>query len=67
MREFDVFVVTCDTVKEADGVLNKSGCPYYLKAGKPNDRSDQDRYCAITITEVEKAKAVFAVYCKPEE
>ena len=33
-----------------------------LRAAKPNDRSETDRYTAITITEVEKAKAIFIVY-----
>lgn len=33
-----------------------------LKARKPNDRSDKDRYWAIVITEVEKAMAVFDMY-----
>lgn len=36
-----------------------------LRANKPNDRSDQDRYWAITITEVEKARAVFLTYAEP--
>lgn len=36
---------------------------------KPNDRSSADRYYAIVITEVEKAKAVYLAYCreKPDE
>lgn len=33
-----------------------------LKAEKPNDRSDKDRYWAIVITDVEKAIAVFKTY-----
>ena len=33
-----------------------------LKAAKPNDRSEADRYTAIVITDVEKAKAVFLTY-----
>lgn len=33
-----------------------------LKASKPNDRSEQDRYWAITITEVEKAFAIFKTF-----
>lgn len=33
-----------------------------LRDSKPNDRSEQDRYIAITITEVEKARALFVVY-----
>ncbi len=37
-----------------------------LKTLKPNDRSEQDRYWAITITEVEKAKAIFATYVRHE-
>lgn len=36
-----------------------------LRKHKPNDRSDKDRYCAIVITEVEKAKAVYMVYASP--
>lgn len=36
-----------------------------LKNKKPNDRSDRDRYWAITITEVEKARAVFLTYAEP--
>ncbi len=35
---------------------------YELRAQKPNDRSDKDRYWAIVITEVEKAKAIFLQY-----
>lgn len=38
-----------------------------LKALKPNDRSDIDRYWAITITEVEKAAAIFATYAVPNK
>lgn len=34
-----------------------------LKETKPNDRSEQDRYFAIVITDVEKARAVFLTYC----
>jgi hypothetical protein len=34
-----------------------------LQRIKPNDRSSTDRYCALVITEVEKAKAVFKTYC----
>jgi hypothetical protein len=37
-----------------------------LRETKPNDRSEQDRYHAITITEVEKARAVFMVYAQPK-
>jgi len=37
-----------------------------LRAAKPNDRSEADRYTAITITEVEKVRAVFIVYVKGE-
>lgn len=33
-----------------------------LRDAKPNDRSERDRYWAITITEVEKARAVFEMY-----
>ncbi len=33
-----------------------------LRALKPNDRSEPDRYWAITITETEKAAAIFKVY-----
>ena len=33
-----------------------------LRATKPNDRSEVDRYRAIVITEVEKAKAIYLVY-----
>ena len=36
-----------------------------LRLYKPNDRSDRDRYWAITITEVEKARAVFLTYAEP--
>lgn len=35
-----------------------------LRAYKPNDRSEQDRYWAITITELEKAIAIFKTYCR---
>lgn len=35
-----------------------------LRAQKPNDRSDRDRYWAIVITEVEKAKAVYLTYAR---
>jgi hypothetical protein len=35
-----------------------------LREQKPNDRSDRDRYWAIVITEVEKAKAVFVQYAE---
>jgi len=35
-----------------------------LKELKPNDRSAEDRYWAITITEVEKARAVFGMYAR---
>jgi hypothetical protein len=38
-----------------------------LKELKPNDRSDQDRYWAIVITEVEKARAVFLTYATTKE
>ena len=34
-----------------------------LKESKPNDRSEQDRYFAIVITDVEKARAVYLAYC----
>jgi hypothetical protein len=34
-------------------------------AEKPNDRSDRDRYYAILNTELEKAFAIYEVYCKP--
>lgn len=33
-----------------------------LRQTKPNDRSEQDRYWAMTITEVEKALAIFSTY-----
>lgn len=36
-----------------------------LREQKPNDRSEKDRYCAIVITEVEKAKAAYVVYASP--
>lgn len=36
-----------------------------LREQKPNDRSEKDRYWAISITEVEKAKAVFVTYASP--
>lgn len=36
-----------------------------LRSEKPNDRSDKDRYFAIVITDVEKAKAVFVTYAQP--
>jgi hypothetical protein len=32
--------------------------------GKPNDRSEKDRYFAILKTEIEKALAIYKVYCK---
>lgn len=35
-----------------------------LRQEKPNDRSDHDRYWAIVITEVEKARAVFEMYAR---
>lgn len=35
-----------------------------LRAAKPNDRSEKDRYYAIVITEVEKAFAVFSTFVK---
>ena len=38
-----------------------------LHDAKPGDRSEQDRYTAITITEVEKARAVFMVYVRDTE
>lgn len=38
-----------------------------LRTAKPNDRSEQDRYWAITITEVEKARAIFLTYCIQKE
>jgi hypothetical protein len=37
-----------------------------LEAYKPNDRSKQDRYWAIAITEVEKAAAIFKTYTAGE-
>lgn len=33
-----------------------------LRAHKPNDRSEQDRYWAIVITDLEKSIAVFKTY-----
>lgn len=33
-----------------------------MKANKPNDRSEQDRYWAIAITDMEKLIAFFKVY-----
>jgi hypothetical protein len=33
-----------------------------LQKHKPNDRGTQDRYWAITITEVEKALAIFKTF-----
>ncbi len=38
-----------------------------LRELKPNDRSNQDRYWAITITEVEKAFAVFVTFAGQPE
>lgn len=38
-----------------------------MREQKPNDRSERDRYWAIAITEVEKAKAVFVTYAQPIE
>lgn len=35
---------------------------FELRRNKPNDRSEQDRYWAIVITDVEKAMAVFKAY-----
>lgn len=35
---------------------------YELRQQKPNDRSEKDRYWAIVVTEVEKAKAIFLTY-----
>lgn len=40
---------------------------YVLREDKPNDRSEQDRYWAITITEVEKARALFLTYCATKQ
>lgn len=40
---------------------------HILKEYKPNDRSTADRYWAITITEVEKARAVFSMYAHTDE
>lgn len=37
-----------------------------LKEFKPNDRSEQDRYWAITVTEVEKALALFKTFAASE-
>ena len=33
-----------------------------MKAGKPNDRSEQDRCWAIAITDMQKLAAFFKVY-----
>lgn len=33
-----------------------------LRLGKPNDRSEKDRYWAIVITDLEKSLAVFKTY-----
>lgn len=30
-----------------------------IKAAKPGDRSEQDRFCQIVLTDVQKAAAVF--------
>lgn len=38
-----------------------------LTLAKPNDRSSRDRYWAITITEVEKAYAVFQTFAAAQE
>jgi hypothetical protein len=38
-----------------------------LKDQKPNDRSNADRYWAIVITEVEKARAIYLTYAAPKE
>lgn len=55
------FAKTSPVARKFDDLLQA------LRAQKPNDRSDQDRYWAIVITEVEKAKAVFLTYATPEE
>jgi hypothetical protein len=34
-----------------------------LKANKPNDRSERDRYTAIAITDLEKLIAFYEKYC----
>lgn len=34
-----------------------------LRTAKPNNRSEEDRYYAIVITDVEKAMAVFLMHC----
>jgi hypothetical protein len=38
-----------------------------LKDSKPNDRSDDDRRFAITITEMEKVVAYYSYYLVPVE
>ena len=35
------------------------------KSAKPNDRSEQDRYFAVLITDIEKLRAYYLAYCKP--
>ena len=35
-----------------------------LRAVKPNDRSEKDRYMAVLIADVERAKAWYMAYCK---
>lgn len=38
-----------------------------LRATKPGDRSERDRYWAIVITDLEKVYAYFKTFCAPKE
>jgi len=52
-----------ENLSDADRVMN--GIERLLeemRERKPNNRSEEDRYWAITITEVEKAMAIFKTF-----
>lgn len=44
-------------------ILSLGGSLALMRQHKPNDRSEQDRYWAIAITDMEKVVAIFKTYC----
>lgn len=63
-----------NTTKQTEAQYHRKGlerqidlCIDMAKAAKPNDRSDQDRYFAVFLTDIEKLRAYYLTYCKPVE
>ena len=50
------------TADDVTAALHLRAALERLKAAKPNDRSDRDRYYAIAITDMEKLYAYFSTW-----